>query len=854
MRLALCGLTFGFALALGGCQVFSTTCADDDPNCLAPVLKGGTGEDCGRAADCKYGLSCVNGTCEAVADKARGDTCRLSAECEGDGYCAAIGTVANPCRPDTGEGETCRRCVAAGSAGMMEACLTSAECERGLVCEPPNVDDITSLNDLASGVCRPEGNKDQGIECDSASDCMSGLICGPLPVIKELPPPEDPNRTICQSVPIELPAIPMLWDGVECDEESGATRAMFEVPRGGEDPGEFYNLPLPNDIRDGGGLAGHPAPPDSLGLPFVANFIDAATADLDGASTNAAAYFRFSEPFDFESVTGESIRIVDVTPSSPGYGQDAGIEWRTTEGRVSNYICNDWLAFRRPVGSPLRPGTTYAAIVTNAVRPEAGGNFARGKDFSDMLANSAPSDADLAAAHASFKPLRDWLADENQNADAILNATVFTTQSADDLIKRLRDAIDEANAPTVSDLTVCESASTTSPCEDADRGTGCSAASDDFIEIHGRIRLPIFQRGDAPYLREGGDIRIDGGGNAVVTRQEDVCFALAVPTADVPEEGSPVLVYAHGTGGAFDGQMGRNGYAQAMATASTPIATMAIDMPQHGSRRGDSDEDPDALFFNFLNPRAARGNAAQGAADLMAVVKWVQQGGLSAGQSPTGSAIALDGNSIALFGHSQGSTHAALMVSYEPGVVAAVLSGLGGHLATALRTKTSPVDIGAALPFALMDPNDDFELAGGDFNPALTVVQDYYDAVDPINFARHIYREPTSVAPAGHHVLVTYGRGDTYTPGETTAGYARAGGLTHVQPVLEAIDLSPAASPVSGNVTVDGMSRTVGLRQYDPVDVDDGHFVATGANEDGRVDAVRFLSQALSGSTPNIGP
>ena len=55
---------------------------------------------------------------------------------------------------------------------------------------------------------------------------------------------------------------------------------------------------------------------------------------------------------------------------------------------------------------------------------------------------------------------------------------------------------------------------------------------------------------------------------------------------------------------------------------------VAIDLPQHGERRGDSTDEPEGLFYNFLNPRAARDNVLQGSADLMAVVRWVKEGGV----------------------------------------------------------------------------------------------------------------------------------------------------------------------------------------------------------------------------------
>jgi hypothetical protein len=42
------------------------------------------------------------------------------------------------------------------------------------------------------------------------------------------------------------------------------------------------------------------------------------------------------------------------------------------------------------------------------------------------------------------------------------------------------------------------------------------------------------------------------------------------------------------------------------------------------------------------------------------------------------------------------------------------------------------------------------------------------------------------------------------------------------------------------------------MRQYEPNEDEDGHFVST-RTESGRADTLRFLRQALAGSPPSIG-
>ena len=833
---------------LGGCKLFDTTCAEDDRDCLsAGIFAAGLGGECVRTADCKEGLFCEDRECVAKGLTARGDKCRLTAECGDADYCGNL-----------------RVCQIAGLTEEGGDCTTTGNCIHGLVCSAPDLTEqgVVSLSALASvsGACEEAGTREQGEECEDLVDCLAGLHCIEIEI-------EGETSRRCASLPPldqEIPAIPAFWEGVACGEvdESDDAVAYFEVPRESDENVEFYKLPFPNDIRltssGSPDMSGHPAPDETSGLPFVKRYIEVAEEDLDGWATNPVVLFRFNQPYLFDTVNGDTVQIVDITPDSPDYNMEASIEWKVTKGNLSNYICPHWLGLRRPVGTPLRSGTTYAAIVTTGVRPENGSQYARSSDLSDMLSGSAPSDATLNAAWDKYQPLRDWISDQNLNADGILNATVFTTQSAEGGIDGLRGAIGDEPVPTVSDLFSCADGGD-SPCQMRDRGA-CKAESADFTEVHARIALPMVQAGTLPYEDpEDGGGMVWSGSTPEVQSTRDVCMAISVPVTAPPMEGYPVLVYAHGTGGTFNGQMSSAGIARAAALATEPAVLVAIDLPMHGERNGDDGSaeeppDPDALFFNFLNPRAARDNVLQGSADLMSVVRWAAAGGLSAEESPTGDAVPFNPARIALMGHSQGATHTSLMMSYTPSASGVVLSGNGGHLSSSLMTKTSPVDIAAVLPLGLLDPDDEFELAGGGYNPALAIIQMVFERADPVNFAARIRREPTSVVPEGQHVFMTYGLGDTFSTEETLGAYAKAARFTHVEPVLVDVGLSSASTPLSLNADVGGTPRTVGMRQYAPTADSDGHFVATSPDQDGRADVERFLDAVLAGGDPEIGP
>lgn len=817
------GLIALLSLASGCKELFESGVDDGFTD---EIAGNGVGIACGRTADCRRGLVCEsNGTddvCTFAGDATQDEACLYSGQCAPGLYC-----------------DHTRRCEPAGTTVEGGGCTTDTDCVRGTIC---------TLAGLSAN-CTATGDSDLGDTCGVATDCYAGLTCAAGGT---------DNGTVCTSpiaLPDDAPARPPvpLWAGVECEPDATAATAYFEVPRGGAKLADFYRLPFPNDVRlssDGINMVGHPAPPTVLEVPIIQRYLDA-MSEMNGFSTNPVMFFRFSKAYDWDDVRG-NVLIVDVTATSPTYGQTVPLHWFTTAGQVSKYLCPNWLAFAPGVGTPLLPGTTYAAVVKTGIRSSDNQSFMRDNDLNALLGSTVPGNADLASAHTKYAPLRAWLADSANGevtADGVLNATVFTTQDPEALLAPLREVVRADTMPAVADLTVCTAATTVSPCAaDGDDQRVCSAPNANYTEIHGRISLPIFQHGTAPYetIGEGGVV-LDSSGKPTIARHENVCFALTVPKTAVPTDGFPLMLVAHGTGGSFTNAV-RNGLAADVSDSATAAATLTIDMPQHGSRRGASTRGSDVLFYNFLNPPAARDNVLQGSADLMTLVRWAST--YTQDATATGGEVRFDAAHIALFAHSQGATHASLMFPYEPGLDTVLLSGNGGHLTSSLLTKEKPINIKAVVPFAMLDVDGAGKLAGGLFHPMLAVFQTYFDAVDPVNFARRVHTAPSSLAPDGHHVFMTYGLGDTYSTEETMTAYARAAMFPHVTPALDSIDLPERAPPLSANIAFDMTDRTVGLRQYAPTSGEDGHFVST---DTGRTDVIGFLRQALAGAAPAIG-
>ncbi|HJL20153.1 MAG TPA: hypothetical protein RMH99_31090 [Sandaracinaceae bacterium LLY-WYZ-13_1] len=816
---------WGIALFVAGCScsLFESGEEDAGPRDL------GVGDPCVDDRSCRSGLVCgEDGACAPSGQGLEGSICTLTGDCMEGLYCGPR-----------------RTCVPAGDGEDGADCQRTADCAPGLLC---------SVEGFGFR-CRPAGDGDLGDECTDDRSCLAGLRCVAAEGMRRCqnPPVFGGDGGVGGMAPPTLPR----WAGETCEEDDGPPTAYFHVPRGDASDRDFYRLPFPNDVRrtaDGLDLSGHPSPGDVVGVDVLRRHLEASETDLDGFATNPVVFFRFSRPYHWDDVTGDRLWLVDLSPDSPDYGRNLGRSWYTTAGPISRYICPSWLSLRRGHGGPLRPGTTYAAILLRGVRTsvdEGQEPFARAADLDALLADAAPSEPALADAWDAYAPLRDWLGTEDApGAGDVLNVAVFTTQSATDLPSALRAAVRAEPAPTLRDVTVCDDG-VESPCADGDRRT-CGAASDDYWEIHARIELPQFQQGTPPFEtpEDGGGIRTDASGAPVIARTETVCMVMTVPKEAPPAEGFGVAIYAHGTGGAYTAPVAR-GLAADFATGAAPGVTVAIDMPLHGTRRGGSTREPDGLVFNFTNPRAARDNYLQGAADLMSLVYWAEGYTWAAADAPGGFDVTFDPSRVVLWGHSQGGTHAQLMVAHEPGVSALVLSGAGGDLTESLLTKTEPVDIAAAVPLALLDPDGSGGLVAGDQHPALALLQAHYERVDPVNYGRHLWREP--VDGTGRHAFVVYGLDDRYSTERTMAAYARSASLPHVAPELVDVGLGETRPPpVSDSVRVVEVPFTVGLRQYEPAPGDDGHFVATRVAQ-ARADAVRFVRQALAGATPTIG-
>jgi hypothetical protein len=771
--------------------------------------------------DCEASQYCAAGVCVEAGTVKMGGKCTATRDCADGLYCDALG-----------------RCATGGTVAAGGSCSADATCKPGLRCNYSGF----------FGTCgESTGTAESGASCQASQDCLAGLLCGAsktcLPPLQAFPP----------------------YEGTRC-EDDGPFRVYVEVPRPGKPPKDFYRLPFPNDARvntDGKlDLTDFPQPgPTPLGVDLVQLYVQTWTEDFDGFSTIGVTTFRFSADIDFKTSTAENVSIIDLTESQVPDGPRTGYarDWLFSPGRTK-YSCEHRMTVRNTPDQPFLPQHTYAVILTTGIKSEKGETPVLDADMAALLADAMPADATLLHAWSQYKPLRDWLKSPGKDgsgkdivAPSVAAAAVFTVQDAPGHMQLVADAVAKAPAPLLKDLTLCK-AGVKSPCDDGTPDRACGDASADFDEIHGRFSVPIFQKGTAPYEtpEDGGGI-VEEAGAAKVDHTQDVCFALTIPKGKtMPGAGWPLMVFHHGTGGSMRSFIG-DGVAAKMAappTGAIPSAVFSFDAVEHGARKGTSTKKPDDLVFNPLNPRAARDNFLQGAADILQAFR-VAGLELDMTTSPTGAAVSFDAAKVTYFGHSQGSTSGSLAVPFSDAAGAAVFSGAGAFLTHSLLDKTNPVNIAAGMTFLLGEPLDPD-------HPVLTLFQSFYDRSDPLNYNRLTILSPPGKL-ASKHVYMSWGSMDTYTPASTLNANGKSfGWIGGTLSGLPVVGKDPGGygglvinRPVSANITVAGGKKvTAAMFPYDPSGYD-GHFVAT-KNPSAIADWSAFVQSYLATGTPSV--
>ena len=568
-------------------------------------------------------------------------------------------------------------------------------------------------------------------------------------------------------------------------------------------------------------LSTFPNPDDNL---LVSSYLAYAAQVLRGWSTNGSVYFGLEGPIDPASLPGAeasmtdaaaTVQLVDVSPSSPGWGQRVPLTFRSSAPGQSGWIDTHTLAVRPVSGFPLAANTTYCAFLTRGLLGADGKALAVASGFAAAL-DTEPS----------LAPLRTWLDESPLTAEDLVVATCFTTDDPVREMRRVAAFLDDQSAPVLQGL---------KPLGD----------EDGFRELEGHYIAPNFQFGEKPY-DAGGDIRFDAAGEPVVQLMETVRFRLLYPKGGMPAAGWPVVLYSHGTGGSWKTCRSKVG----SDLTGFGYAIVCIDQPLHGDR-GIDGLDPTLHSFNFLNPPSGRTSFRQAAIDTLTQARMLVAGSfsLSAAETGAGQAFSVDADNLLFFGHSHGGLSGALALSLEPRLRGGVISGASGVLIETILRRKDPVDLEALVAGTLQLQEGELDA----LHPVMTLVQMVADATDPVNYARFWLHPEADGTPK--ELLVTSGTQDAASPLIGCEAMTAAGGLPIVAPpahasqphALRGIEAVP--EPVTHNIDLGGgLKRTAAVRQFEG----GTHGVAFG--KAGKKRWRRFFKAALGGGAPTIGP
>ena len=154
---------------------------------------------------------------------------------------------------------------------------------------------------------------------------------------------------------------------------------------------------------------------------------------------------------------------------------------------------------------------------------------------------------------------------------------------------------------------------------------------------------------------------------------------------EMPEDGWPVAIYSHGTGGNYASYAnGTSDLEPAKILAEVGFMGIGISQPIHDDRG--TGADPEIYSFNFLNPTSARAMFRQGALDQIYLAKVMSSHSHTFDIGETD--IFTNPNSVVYVGHSHGGEVGAIALPFIGKYVqSVVLSGAGGGLSITLMER-----------------------------------------------------------------------------------------------------------------------------------------------------------------------
>lgn len=437
---------------------------------------------------------------------------------------------------------------------------------------------------------------------------------------------------------------------------------------------------------------------------------------------------------------------------------------------------------------PFLQNTTYACVVSNALRTEDGDCYEKPDHLRYVM--QSESDADH-PEYELLEPYRQLLAPYFQRLfdqcalteQDIVGATFFHTQWAAHDLLSIREQLEET-------------------------------ALTDPPQVDEWVRLDQTQP-NVDSIWEGGYDSINWQHRGVFVHDEagipqSTGFTPVMARLTLPEKGVngyeppyPVVIYGHGVA---DDRAQSAKLAQTLAAEG--FATVAIDWVWHGDRQGWIQYLPDWLIptartfmlINVIQPLKMRDNLRQGVADtiwLKHLIRELDELDLQPYLSGGDGIPDLDTEHIYFAGMSLGSLHGEVLAALEPdirtylfnvGAADWVTIGLEGSIGHIIMLVLKAIDWITPLT------------TESDVRIAMDLWHTIVDGGDPYGYGIHIIREPlVEGATEPTNILQQMAAFDDTLGGPGSAQLSRSVGLTQLRPIVWPIpDVPQADAPFEG--------------------------------------------------------
>ena len=531
-------------------------------------------------------------------------------------------------------------------------------------------------------------------------------------------------------------------------------------------PSNFFTNGFPTDLRvnDQGNIDLSLFPRMSHQLTRL--YVKETEQRAKGYTLSMPIYLPFTGPIEVNKLPTDDdayqapespIQLIDVDPLSKDYGRRFPLKVSMT-WRKDTYRPNHLLQILPTIGINLKPNTTYAAIVTKQIPVAEGYVLRQNPVLGKLLSRETIGSEVTFKALQVFAPLRDWLYSSEFQVEDIIAATVWTTGDPTKVMFDAAEAVSHWPSPKVKDLRLL-------------------TEYEDYCVLQGTWQVPGFQSGIPPYAypNYGGAIDWLSDGAPEVHYYRDAPMVVTIPKSPMPDDGYPLLMYNHGTGGdavevytrgkeAPDGSQDIGGGPSRIAAlrgwaASGMGGHLSFD---HLGILGTLDG---YVAYNFINPVAWLGNMQQMALERVLFRRVLNNLKIPANLCPDAADESdqpyfFNPEMQAVMGQSLGSYLTGIQTAIDPlPYQGAIWSGAGGSWIEFVFGPTDPIHLQyvaevVALNLPLIDHLDLW-------HPIPMLAEMLVGPANNILYTDQILRNPRKTPP---HVFVIEGYNDHQVP------------------------------------------------------------------------------------------